>query len=81
MPSRVAKISLVQNRVKYTYQTTIKYTKWQQNIPNSRKLDKMAIKYISASPVTKHWKICPNLDFWFENIPSGNPDAPLPFSF
>jgi hypothetical protein len=39
-----------------------KYTKWPQRIPNGRQ---MAIKYNNI--------IYPNWDFWFENMPSGNP--------
>jgi hypothetical protein len=41
----------------------MKYTKWPQNIPNGHKI------YIIARPS----KIYPNWDFWFENMPSGNP--------
>jgi hypothetical protein len=32
----------------------------------------MAIKYINIVHAM-HSKIYPNLDFWFENIPAGNP--------
>jgi hypothetical protein len=45
--------------IKYTYQMAAKHTKWTRNLPTSS----------IAS------KICPNLDFGFENIPSGNPAA------
>jgi cytochrome c len=41
------------------YQMAIKYKKWSQNIP------KFSIRWPS--------KIYPNLDFWFESKPSGNP--------
>jgi hypothetical protein len=51
---------------------TIKYTEWIQNIQNRRKIDQMVIKYTK----TRHSKIYPNWDFWFENIPSGNPAEP-----
>jgi hypothetical protein len=36
----------------------------------------MAINYlhIPTSSVARPSKIYPNWDFWFENIPSGNPD-------
>jgi hypothetical protein len=47
---------------------TIK-NKWPQNKPNGRKIDQMAIK----STITRPSKIDPKWDFWFENIPSGNP--------
>jgi hypothetical protein len=36
------------------------------------KLDKVAIK-IPTSAVERPSKIYPNYDFWFENMPSGNP--------
>jgi hypothetical protein len=34
----------------------------------------MVIK-IPTYPIAKHCKIYKNWDFWFENIPSGNPGA------
>jgi hypothetical protein len=37
----------------------VKSTKWTQNIP--------------TSSIARHSKIFPNMDFWLENIPSGNP--------
>jgi hypothetical protein len=52
---------------------TIKYTKWPQNISNGRKIDQMVKKYIIFSNLSPS-KIYPNLDFWFENKPSGNPE-------
>jgi hypothetical protein len=36
----------------------------------------MAIKKINIFP-SKSLKICPNFDFWSENIPSGNPEQDL----
>jgi hypothetical protein len=39
----------------------IKYSKWPYNIP--------------ASSIAGSSKIYPNLDFWFENKPSGNPGS------
>jgi hypothetical protein len=41
------------------YQMAVIYAKWPINIP------------FFFFP--RHSKIYPNLDFWFENIPSGNP--------
>jgi hypothetical protein len=51
---------------------TTKYTKWSQNIPNGSKMDQLAIKFTNICHC-KTLKIYPNWDFWFENIPSGNP--------
>jgi hypothetical protein len=42
------------------YQMAVKYTKRPQNIP--------------TSSIARPSKIYPDWDFWFENIPSGNPD-------
>jgi hypothetical protein len=39
----------------------LKYTEWPKNIP--------------TSSIARPYKIYPNWDFWFKNIPSGNPDA------
>jgi hypothetical protein len=47
--------------------TDTKNAKWPQIIPNGRKI------YIPISSVERPSKIYPNLDFLFENIPSGNP--------
>jgi hypothetical protein len=47
------------------YLMAIKYTK-------CRKIDLTAIK-IPTSFIARLSKIYPNWDFWFENIPSGNP--------
>jgi hypothetical protein len=61
-----------------TYQNGEKYIKLPQNIPNSNKIYKMAIKYLQIS--TKYnntaWpsKNCQKMDFWFDIMPSGNPD-------
>jgi hypothetical protein len=49
-----------------TYQNgtkAIKQTKWLLNIPTSF--------------VARPSKIYPNLEFWFENMPSGNPEPPV----
>jgi hypothetical protein len=51
---------------------TTKCTKWPQNIPFGRKTDSTAIKMLTFS-IAKPSKMYPNLDFWFENKPSGNP--------
>jgi hypothetical protein len=40
-----------------------------KNIPNYHKIYQMSTKHTKILPS----KIYPNLDFWFENIPSGNP--------
>jgi hypothetical protein len=45
----------------------IKRTQWQQNRPNGHNLQ--------TSFIARHLKIYPNWDFWFENIPSGNPGS------
>jgi hypothetical protein len=37
--------------------------------PNGRNIFQMSIEYTFFIPT----KINPNLDFWFENVPSGNP--------
>jgi hypothetical protein len=49
----------------------IKYTKLPQTISNGRKI----YQYI---PFARPSNIYPNWDFWFENIPSGNPDSGSP---
>jgi hypothetical protein len=46
---------------------TIKRTKRKQNVPNGLKM------YLSTYSTARPSKIFPNLDSWFENIPSGNP--------
>jgi hypothetical protein len=63
----------------------LQHTKMGKNIPNNqeiyqmsiklangRKIYRMDIKYINIF-FARHSRIYPNLDFWFENIPSGNP--------
>jgi hypothetical protein len=50
------------------YQMAIKYTKWPQNIPNGNKIDEMSINF-TKSFTARHFKVYPNRDFWFENIP------------
>jgi hypothetical protein len=44
-----------------TWQTAVKYTKWTKNIP--------------APSIVRPSNVYPNLDFWLENVPSGNPVA------
>jgi hypothetical protein len=46
-----------------------------KNIPNYHNIYQMAVKCknIPTSSIARPSKIYPNLDFWFENIPSGNP--------
>jgi hypothetical protein len=56
------------------YQNVEKSTKLPLNIPNSRKIDKIAIKYIyRLLPVQDPPKFTQIGIFGFENIPSGNP--------
>jgi hypothetical protein len=43
-----------------------------QIMPNSPKKNKMA-KNLPTSSIARPSEIYPNLDFWFENMPSGNP--------
>jgi hypothetical protein len=47
-------------------------------MPNGRKTFQMDIN-ISTSPIERPYKIYQNLDFWFENRPSGNPVAGVAF--
>jgi hypothetical protein len=49
---------------------TTKYTKWPY--VNGSKIDQMVIKFANIFK-TRHSKIYPNWDLWFENKPSGNP--------
>jgi hypothetical protein len=53
------------------YQMIIKHTQWQPNIPNCLKYSKWP-QNESTNPIARPSKIYPNLDFWFENISSGN---------
>jgi hypothetical protein len=50
---------IYQMAMKYMYQMVMKYSEWPQNIP--------------TLSVPKPSKIFQNWDFWFENVPSGNP--------
>jgi hypothetical protein len=77
--ARVARFFLVPKRGKIyqicdhkIYQFATKHTKWPRNIPNGLKLGQMGIKY-QHIPLQVPPKIYPNLDFWLENMPSGNP--------
>jgi hypothetical protein len=69
--NRFARFIMVQHtKTGKLCQLTIKYTK----LPQNTYIDQMAIKYTNIF----HYKILqiyPNWDFWFENIPSGNPDT------
>jgi hypothetical protein len=42
-------------------------------VPNGPKIDQMSIKYIPTSSIVRPSKSYPNKDFWYENMPSGNP--------
>jgi hypothetical protein len=54
------------------YQIAIKYPKWPQNIQNGCKIDH---KICQHRRIARPSKIYPNLDFWYENVPSGNPET------
>jgi hypothetical protein len=54
------------------YQIIIKYTKCQQNVPNGRKIDQMAIIYTKIFHCNSLQNLA-KVGFWFENMPSGNP--------
>jgi hypothetical protein len=47
-------------------------TKRPLSIPNGCKIDRMYIKYANLFHSKTLQKFTQNLDFWFENIPSGN---------
>jgi hypothetical protein len=71
--------AIVQGRVaRFFFVRTYQMAK---NIPNGHKLYQMAIIYskwslnITTFNIPRPSKIYPKLDFWFENKPSGNPDA------
>jgi hypothetical protein len=50
------------------------YTKWPQNTQSDRKTDKMTIKYVYQHlPLQDPPKFTQTGNFWFENMPSGNP--------
>jgi hypothetical protein len=51
---------------------TAKYNKLPYNIQKGSKIDQMALK-LPTSFTARHSKIFPNWNFWFQNIPSGNP--------
>jgi hypothetical protein len=55
-----------------TYQITIKCTKLPQHIPNDFQIYQMAKKF-SKFFIARLSKMYENRDFWYENIPSGNP--------
>jgi hypothetical protein len=55
------------------YQINLKYMKWSWSIPIVRKIFQMVLKSTFSHPRLS--KIYPNLDFWFENKPSGNPEV------
>jgi hypothetical protein len=46
---------------------------WLQNISNGLKIDQMILKYTNIFHRKPPPKIYPSLDFWFEDMPSGNP--------
>jgi hypothetical protein len=46
--------------VENSYQSTINYTKWPQNIPNACKIDQRA-KNLPTSSIARPYKIYPNL--------------------
>jgi predicted secreted protein len=50
-----------QGKIYQNYQTTITHAKWPKNI--------------QIFSIPRPSKIYLNWDFWFENIPSGNPDT------
>jgi hypothetical protein len=65
--------TIYQKGRKYTklplnYQTAIKYTKCPEYIPNVHRIG------IPNFSIPRPSNIYPNWYFWFENIPSGNPD-------
>jgi hypothetical protein len=63
-----------------TYQNGEKYTKTGETIPKGHKIYQITGKLtkwplnILTSFIGRSSKIYPNRDFWFENIPSGNPE-------
>jgi hypothetical protein len=55
---RFARFLLVQHtKTGKTYQMTIKYTKWSQNIPNGRKIDNNMCQYLSLQDSPKFTQI------------------------
>jgi hypothetical protein len=64
-----------------TYQNGDEYTKLPQNVPNGQCITQTTVKFskctlnIPRFSIPRSSKMYPNWDFWFENIPSGNPAA------
>jgi hypothetical protein len=56
-----------------THQHGGKTSKWPQNIPNCHKIVQID-KNIPTSYIARSSKSYPNWKFWFESMPSGNPD-------
>jgi hypothetical protein len=60
------------------HQNREKYTKLPLKLPSGHKMYQMAIIYLkwptnlTTFSIPGLFKIYPNLDFWFENKPSGN---------
>jgi hypothetical protein len=52
----------IPNGRKTYHKSAMKYTKWQVNWSNGHEISNSRLS-----------KIYPNLEFWFENKPSGNP--------
>jgi hypothetical protein len=46
-----------------------------KNIPNNHELSKKWPQNIPTSSIKRPYKIDPNWNFWFEDMPSGNPGA------
>jgi hypothetical protein len=73
LTTRVARLFLVQHtKTGKIYQIIIIYPEEPQNIPNGCKIDQMVIN-IPTSSIARPSKIDSNWDFWFKNMPSGNP--------
>jgi hypothetical protein len=57
----------------------VQHSKTGKRLPNNHKIYQMVTQYaiwpenIPTSSIASPSKIYPNLDFWFENVPSGNP--------
>jgi hypothetical protein len=56
------------------YQMTAKNAKWPQNIPKGSKTFRMTIKHTSILKPRPSKKY-PKWNFWYQNVPSGNPAA------
>jgi hypothetical protein len=48
------------------------YTKWLLNTPNGRKIHQMAIKFTNNTHFMA-LQNTPDCDFWYRNLPPGNP--------